>query len=277
MRGWLLGTPAGIGLATPSLHPQALALLSSLPERRLVRGQRPCNACRHPWRCVRTRARTACARTREAFHARDAYRPESGGSALAVALAAHAAATAENVEELPARFHALVSAYLDLEHAAELIDLIDRAIRSAASLEETDAFVRSLGLERGVTGYMYHTVPARVARAGCGTLATSAPPSWALAACGGDTDTTGAITGSIVGAGVGRAGLPEDWLANLWEAPCSAAWIEPRRSTTKRTPVEHHQPPTAVPTNVPLLLLRNGLFACIVLTHGFRRLLPPYG
>lgn len=41
--------------------------------------------------------------------------------------------------------------------------------------------------------------------------------------------------------------------------------------------LEHHQPLAAVPTNVPLLALRNALFACIVLTHGFRRLLPPYG
>ena len=95
-------------------------------------------------------------------------------------------------------------------------------------------------------------------------------------ACGGYTDTTGAITGSIVGAGVGRSGLPEDWLANLWEWPCGAAWIERVAERLAET-VEHHQPLAAVPTNVPLLVLRNGLFACIVLTHGFRRLLPPYG
>jgi hypothetical protein len=32
-------------------------------------------------------------------------------------------------------------------------------MRSAASLEDTGTFARSLGLKRGVTGYMYHTVP----------------------------------------------------------------------------------------------------------------------
>ena len=200
--------------------------------------------------------------------------PKAEAGALAIAFAAHVAATAENVGELPARFHALVLAYLD-PSAADLIDLIDRAMRSAASLQDTVAFARSLGLDRGVTGYMYHTVPV-VLHAWLRHPRDFRAAIMGVIACGGDTDTTCAITGSIVGAGVGRAGLPEDWLANLWEWPCGTAWIE-RVAARLAESVEHHQPLPAVPTNVPLLVLRNGLFAFIVLTHGFRRLLPPYG
>lgn len=272
LRGWLLGLPAGIGLATLR---SILKLWLGFPPSRsgvwsagngpamragilgVTFGQKP--------DCLRELVRRSTIVTH--------VDPKAEAGALAVAFAAYVAATAENVEELPCRFHALVSAYLD-PSAAEFIDLIDRAMRSAASLEDTDAFARSLGLERGVTGYMYHTVPV-VLHAWLRHPRDFRAAIMGVIACGGDTDTTGAITGSIVGAGVGRLGLPEDWLANLWEWPCGAAWIE-RVATRLAESVEQHQPLAAVPTNVSLLALRNGLFASIVLMHGFRRLLPPY-
>jgi ADP-ribosylglycohydrolase len=273
LRGWLLGVPAGIGLAT--LRSILKLWLGFPPSRSGV------------WSAGNGPAMRAAilgvAFGQEPDHLRELVRrstllthtdPKAEAGALAIALAAHVAATTENVEEMPARFHSLVSAYLD-PSAAELIDLIDRAKRSAASLEDTSAFARSLGLERGVTGYMYHTVPV-VLHAWLRHPRDFRAAIMGVIACGGDTDTTGAITGSIVGAGVGRAGLPEDWVANLWEWPCGSAWIE-RVAARLAESVELHQPLAAVPRNVPLLVLRNGLFACIVLTHGFRRLLPPYG
>ena len=272
LRGWLLGGPAGIGLAT--LRSILKLWLGFPPSRSGV------------WSAGNGPAMRAgiigVAFGHEPDHLRELVRrctylthtdPKAEAGALAVAFAAHVAATVENVEELPARFHALVSAYL-APTAAELIEWIDRAMRSAASLEDTDTFALSLRLERGVTGYMYHTVPV-VLHAWLRHPRDFRAAIMGILACGGDTDTTCAITGSIVGAGVGRAGLPEDWLANLWEWPCGVAWIE-RVATRLAESVEHRQPLAAVPTNVPLLLLRNALFACIVLTHGFRRLLPPY-
>ena len=39
----------------------------------------------------------------------------------------------------------------------------------------------------------------------------------AVIQCGGDADTTGAIVGGIVGASVGREGIPEEWLDRLIE------------------------------------------------------------
>ena len=45
---------------------------------------------------------------------------------------------------------------------SELIDLIRRASESVKANESTSDFARSLGLERGVTGYTYHTVPVAI-------------------------------------------------------------------------------------------------------------------
>ena len=269
LRGWLLGVPAGIGLAT--LRSILKLWLGFPPSRSGVWSAGNGPAMRAGILGVAfghdsVRLRELVGRSTRLTHTD----PKAEAGALAVALAAHVAATTDASAEL--RFRALLSAHLD---EPELLELIDRAMRSAAALEETDAFARSLGLERGVTGYMYHTVPVvlqawlrhpRDFRAGVN----------AVVGCGGDTDTTAAILGSIVGAGVGRAGLPADWLANLWEWPCGAAWIERVAARLAET-LETQQPLAAVPTNVPLLMLRNGLFAGIVLTHGFRRLLPPYG
>jgi hypothetical protein len=41
----------------------------------------------------------------------------------------------------------------------------------------------------------------------------------AVVQCGGDTDTTAAIVGGIVGCHVGKIGIPEEWLRNLLEWP----------------------------------------------------------
>lgn len=88
--------------------------------------------------------------------------------------------------------------------------------------------------------------------------------------CGGDADTTAAIVGGIVGAGVGEAGIPTNWIDGIWEYPRSVGWMRSlgeclASSTTKAPSIN----PIAV-------LLRNVLFLFIVLFHGFRRLAPPY-
>ncbi len=273
LRGWLLGVPAGIGVAT--LRAIFKLWLGFPPSRSGVwsAGNGPAMragilgvAFGHDPQRLRELVRCSTRLTHTD--------PKAEAGAFAVAIAAHVAATTDASAELPTRFRSLLSAHLD-EHAAELLVLIDRAIHSAGACEDTDAFARTLGLERGVTGYMYHTVPVVL-------------QSWlrhprdfrvainAVVCCGGDTDTTAAILGSIVGAGVGKEGLPADWLANLWEWPCGVVWIERVAARLAET-LARQQPLQPVPTNVPLLLLRNVLFAGIVLTHGFRRLLPPYG
>ena len=136
------------------------------------------------------------------------------------------------------------------------------------------SFAASIGCERGVSGYMYHSVPVALHAwlRNAGNLETAIEE---VVACGGDTDTVAAIAGSIVGAGVGRAGIPESHLARLWDWPRGAQWIE----DVARNAL------AAADTRVPRkqlylspfkLLGRNFVFLGVVLAHGFRRLLPPY-
>ena len=43
---------------------------------------------------------------------------------------------------------------------------------------------------------------------------------------GGDTDTTGAITGALVGASAGQNAIPSDWLDGISEWPRNVAWMK---------------------------------------------------
>jgi len=78
------------------------------------------------------------------------------------------------------------------------------------------------GYQRGVSGFIVHTVPAAVY---C-TLRTGEDARFALESAirlGGDTDTTAAIVGALVGARDGAAGLPQDWLRGVRDWPVSTA------------------------------------------------------
>jgi hypothetical protein len=92
---------------------------------------------------------------------------------------------------------------------------------------------------------------------------------------GGDADTTAAILGGIIGARVGREGIPPHLLHSLRDWPRSTGFIErvaqrlahTRLASTRLREVRSFM--FATP-------LRNLFFLAVVLAHGFRRLLPPY-
>jgi hypothetical protein len=128
-------------------------------------------------------------------------------------------------------------------------------------------------LDHGVTGYAYHTVPVAL-HAWFRHGDDYRQAVLGVIACGGDTDTTAAIVGGIVGAGAGKEGIPAEWLANLWEWPQTVTWME--RLGRALATAAPGVPQRGVPLNIPALLLRNLFFALVVLGHGFRRLLPPY-
>jgi ADP-ribosylglycohydrolase len=135
-------------------------------------------------------------------------------------------------------------------------------------------FADSLGLDQGVSGYIYHTVPV-VIYAWYRHFGDFEATVSAVLACGGDTDTTGAIAGALAGAVVGDAGIPSDWLDGVRDWPRSRDLLGSvgerlaACSTTARScsPVHYF---------CPGLLPRNLVFLLVVLMHGFRRLLPPY-
>jgi hypothetical protein len=88
--------------------------------------------------------------------------------------------------------------------------------------------------------------------------------------CGGDTDTVAAIVGALAGCDVGVDGIPTDWCKGLVDWPRSSRLLERL--------AEELSSPSGKPVRWcwPGILPRNLFFLAVVLTHGFRRLLPPY-
>jgi hypothetical protein len=86
--------------------------------------------------------------------------------------------------------------------------------------------------------------------------------------CGGDTDTTGAIVGSIVGAN-GET-LPKEWSEDIVDYPISVSFI--KENAKKLTQVLQEQKPTKAPKTCWLLtLIRNMVFLMIVLVVSITR------
>lgn len=152
-----------------------------------------------------------------------------------------------------------------------LINIMEHAARENQTVAE---LAEQLGLAKGVTGYIYHTVPV----AAYAWLRHGGDYRSALTAvfdCGGDTDTAGAITGALAGATVGEAGIPTDWRAGVTDWPRSLSMLgilADRLAASAST----HQPAAPVRYCWPAIPARNLVFLLIILAHGFRRLLPPY-
>ena len=160
------------------------------------------------------------------------------------------------------------------EPAAEFLELVRRASASAERGEAVAAFASRIGSTRGISGYMYHTVPCvlqvwlRFSDDFEGGLKE-------ILSAGGDADTTGAILGAIIGSRVGREGLPGHLLGGIIEWPRSIAWIEQLGCAVASASAEGKvlKSPSYF---FPGVIVRNALFLLIVLAHGLRRLAPPY-
>lgn len=94
--------------------------------------------------------------------------------------------------------------------------------------------------------------------------------------CGGDTDTTGAILGALMGATVGLKGIPEDWINNLRDYPRNIKLLHKIAQKLSNTIHNNYQPSQPIFYGWWWVLPRNIIFLLIVLCHGFRRLFPPY-
>jgi ADP-ribosylglycohydrolase len=151
-------------------------------------------------------------------------------------------------------------------------DLVDRIRTSLRRDDDIDKFAAELGLEKGVSGYVYHTVP--VAIYAClkhrGAFADALRAALNL---GGDTDTVGAIVGAMAGASVGCSGIPQSWVRGIMDWPRTPALL---KKVGARLAQQQHEGRAlgAVRYFWPGVLLRNLLFLIVVLLHGFRRLAP---
>lgn len=269
MRFWLLGFPAGVGLATgrgiiklwlgfPARNAGVYSAGNGPAMRAPVLGV----ACGEDENLLRELVRASTRLTHTD--------PKAEQAALAAALAAHHAATHAQID--PQACLAQIAAALAQE-GNELVELLRAAQASAARGESTQQFATSLGCEKAVSGYAFHTVPV-VMHAWLVHPRDFGRAVLAVVGCGGDTDTGAAIVGGIVGAAVGIEGIPGPWREHLAEWPRSGLWIQ--RLAARLSAVKRGEPGKPLWINPLFLLLRNLVFLAVVLGHGFRRLLPPY-
>ncbi|MDA1016813.1 MAG: ADP-ribosylglycohydrolase family protein [Planctomycetota bacterium] len=197
--------------------------------------------------------------------------PKAEYGAIAVALAAHLAKTEPSIN--PTDFVGRVDEIIGAE-GREFTELLHRVAASIQAGRTTSEFAVGLGLEAGVSGYTYHTVPVAI-HAWLAHRVDYRSAVMEVIECGGDADTTAAIVGGIIGAGAGESVIPAEWVAMLIAWPMSTNWMR-KLATQLAESIANTEYRRPVGLNPLLVLLRNSVFLVVVLLHGFRRLLPPY-
>ncbi len=191
-------------------------------------------------------------------------------AALAVA---EAAALAITTKGFPEAFHVFeaIRRRSDEEEWQDRLAQMRSCLDGGASVSD---FVQKLGLTAGVTGYSLHVVLVAL-YAWVSHRADYRAALTAAIQCGGDTDTVGAVLGALCGTVTGTAGIPSEWMEGLWEWPRSRRFMQVLAS---RLSEQKRSPSALGPVGYfwPGLIPRNLLFLAVVLTHGFRRLAPPY-
>lgn len=257
LRGWLAALPAGVGLSTARAilrlwlgFPASKSGVRSAGNGAAMRGAIVGVVFRDNAAKRREFALAACRMTHTD--------PRAEESAL---LVAEAAALAADHEETQAVLDALRPLVTSEEMRSRFASL-EAGLSEKISVSDYAVWI---GCEHGVSGF----APNSVAVALFGWLRHRGDFERVvteLIACGGDTDSVAAIAGGICGAEVGERGIPKAWIDGIRDWPRSMSYM-------RRMAEESNRPPRVF---WPAMLLRNLFFLGVVLTHGFRRLLPPY-
>jgi len=156
----------------------------------------------------------------------------------------------------------------------EFSALLGKMTESVKSGQNAADFASSLGLSRGISGYIYHTV-IMVLHCWLRNQSDFESGLLEIIKCGGDSDTTAAILGAVLGARAGRNGIPPHLVSRLMEWPRTVQSMEKLASVAYGSAVSG-KAAAAPPLPYTGLLLRNLFFLTIVLLHEARRMLPPY-
>ncbi|MBW1801364.1 MAG: ADP-ribosylglycohydrolase family protein [Deltaproteobacteria bacterium] len=269
MRKWLLGLPAGVGFAT--LRSLLKLWMGFSPEHSGVfsAGNGPAMRSAIIGVCFGDDKKKLASLVRISTRITHTD-PKSEYGALSVALAAHMAGRHENAPGFYLRELQVILG----PGASELLALVKRAVESATDGQTTGAFAAELGLGNGVGGYIYHTVPV-VLHAWFRHPGDYLSGIREAIECGGDTDTVAAILGGILGAAVGKDGIPSEMIKNLWGWPVTHPWMESLGRALGNV-VSNNEAEDTPEIFFLSSLLRNLFFLLIVLCHGFRRIFPPY-
>src|SRR5687768_15703274 len=90
--------------------------------------------------------------------------------------------------------------------------------------KHTSRVTRASPTSRRTSGSINHTVPIAI-YAWLRHADSFRDAVEATIALGGDSDTTGAIVGGLMGATLGASAIPPEWLAGLAEWPRSVHWM----------------------------------------------------
>jgi ADP-ribosyl-[dinitrogen reductase] hydrolase len=188
--------------------------------------------------------------------------PRAEESALLVAEAAALAANRIPTVEVLNRLRCLVTTDI----MKEQFEILEQTLNENSHITE---FAARIGCGYGVSGFAPHTVAVALYAwlRHRGDFQTAVRT---VIECGGDTDTVAAITGGICGAEVGEKGIPNEWIDAICDWPRSITHIR----CVADSLADASKPLPRV--FWPFVLLRNVFFLAVVITHGFRRLLPPY-
>jgi ADP-ribosylglycohydrolase len=262
LRWWFLGLPAGVGLATARACVRLWAGISAERSGVPSAGNGPA------MRSAIIGATLAGDETRRRDFVRASTRlthtdPRAETAALAVAEAAARVMRGESLEHLQVRLRALS----DDDEWRRICKLVAEGLAGGRSVRQ---FAAALGLKSAVTGYAFHTVPVALF-AWLRHRGNYRETIQGVIHCGGDTDTTAAISGALAGCEGGWEVIPSEWLEQLKDWPRSKDWLG--RVALRLGQREGTGP---VPLFWPGLIPRNLFFLATVLVHGLRRVLPPY-
>ncbi|MCK6508994.1 ADP-ribosylglycohydrolase family protein [Myxococcota bacterium] len=266
LRGWLLGLPAGVGFATLRAilklwlgfppHQSGVFSAGNGPAMRAPILGLVC----HDLDQLRLFVKISTRLTHTDPQA------EAGAFLIACAARLHAGLLSPSApSHTPCELLDQLMLYAEGDALHDALLTVRKYLSQDAEASEA---ANALGLQRGVTGYINHTVPIAIF---CwlrylGDLRAAVEAAIRL---GGDTDTVAAIVGGIVGANTPPEQMPSAWRLGLRDLPRSLAWMKRLAHA-----LAHALPPIKLAW--PLLPLRNAFFFCVVLLHGLRRLFPPY-
>lgn len=186
-------------------------------------------------------------------------RAEHGALAIALAASVMSAPTQDLATEFESRLTALVP-------DGDMRSIVLRAVASARNRQPVEVFVAEIGCEGAVSGFVMHTVPV-VLRVWLEHPADYAEAIELIVRLGGDTDSTAAALGGIIGA---RHTPPDDWTRATKDFPTSIPLL--RRTAES---IANARPSRLSPRWLAQPA-RNLVFLLVVLVHAGRRALPPY-
>ncbi len=143
----------------------------------------------------------------------------------------------------------------------ECRDIVTRAFENTALSPQELCWL--LGYRAGVSGFIYHTM-AVVLAAVVGSDGSFQEAVVDTIRCGGDSDSTAALVGGILGAAYGPERIPADWVSGLRDWPLNSRTLQDLAQGDVEEP------------SFAACLARNLVVGPALMACAMRRLLPPY-